>query len=144
MNEQAGKNAVLYGGIGERYAIKKFNLKKSKAGSYDAVLIKGNLKGMTEIPVEIKSAQLLSRNNKNWFGQFGFNKKNHEELGNYKGFYIFVFMCGEDVLFCLKVLPQYIEKVICRNFRRLKRRKGTYFTVRTDFYTKVPFEVMRE
>ena len=139
MNEKAGKKAVMYGKIGEDYAIKKSNLFRS-GGSHDARDVKGNLFGMqSEIPVEIKSAQLFLKSGGQ--GQFIFTEQNHEELKKHEGYYIFIFMQEKRILFCIRVPAGEIDKVISNKFKNSinGRRKADFFRITTNFFRKVKY-----
>ena len=132
MNESSGKIAVKYGRIGEDYAIKKYKLFRTN-GSHDALAVTGDLFGMSEKPIEIKSAQLFSKTG--GYGEFMFNVDNHNELIRLNGDYIFVFMFRETVLFDLKFHSSKIQKG--RGYKIPRKNKADFFRINTNFFAKL-------
>lgn len=132
MNENSGKIAVKYGRIGEDYAIKKYKLLRT-GGSHDALFVKGNLFGMSQSPVEIKSAQLFSKTGS--CGEFMFNVDNHKELIKLNGEYIFVFMRRKNILFDLRLPAGRVPPG--RHYKIPRKNKADFFRVNTNFFMRL-------
>ena len=131
VNEKAGKNATLYGRLAEEHIIKKLSLHKVNR-HYDALLIEGDLFGMKQTKIEIKTAQIFK-------GEFMFTTANHIKLKKSKGYYILVYMSKKTILFCLSIKPLEIEKYISRTHQHpsIWRKNRDYFRIKPNFISKL-------
>ena len=134
MNKLAGTKAYLYGKLMEQRILTKLNLLKIN-NKADGIKSFGDLFGMSEEYVEIKSLQFLS---KNGFGEIKINDENHKKLKERKGYYVVVFNDRDKILFIIVFQAYKLDKFFGIN-KGYVRGKSKYHRVSAKFYKKIEY-----